>query len=43
LDNAAPARRFEDYAITIDREGLPEGVQVLEDDEVFSTAVRAAA
>lgn len=43
LDNAAPARRFEDYAITIDREGLPEGVQVLEDDEAFSTAVRAAA
>ncbi len=29
-DNAAPARAFSDYAITIDREGLPEGVEILE-------------
>ena len=26
LDNLPPARRFSDYRVTIDREGLPEGV-----------------
>jgi CRISPR-associated protein Csd2 len=30
LDNAPPARNFEDYAITIDREGLPEGIEIIE-------------
>jgi CRISPR-associated protein Csd2 len=30
LDNAPPARSFADYAITVDREGLPEGVEVIE-------------
>lgn len=30
LDNAPPARGFEDYAITIDREGLPEGIEIIE-------------
>lgn len=30
LDNAPPARSFEDYAITIDREGLPEGIEIIE-------------
>ncbi|NNM71293.1 type I-C CRISPR-associated protein Cas7/Csd2 [Enterovirga aerilata] len=28
--NWPPARRFEDYAIRIDRDGLPEGVEVIE-------------
>ncbi len=43
LDNAAPVRRFEDYAITLDRDGLPPGLEVFEDDEVFSAALRTAA
>lgn len=30
LDNAPPARSFEDYAITIDRERLPEGIEIIE-------------
>jgi CRISPR-associated protein Csd2 len=30
LDNAPPARRFADYSVTIDREGLPDGVTVHE-------------
>lgn len=30
LDNLPPARRFADYAVRIDREGLPEGVEILE-------------
>ena len=30
LDNLPPARAFSDYAVTIDREGLPEGVEVIE-------------
>jgi CRISPR-associated protein Csd2 len=30
LDNAGPARRFSDYAVEIDRNGLPEGVELLE-------------
>lgn len=30
LDNYPPARKFTDYAITIDREGLPEGVEIIE-------------
>jgi CRISPR-associated protein Csd2 len=30
LDNAPPARRFPDYRVTIDREGLPDGVTVHE-------------
>jgi CRISPR-associated protein Csd2 len=30
LDNAPPARRFEDYAITVDRDGLPAGVELIE-------------
>ncbi|MCG5234075.1 type I-C CRISPR-associated protein Cas7/Csd2 [Xanthobacter oligotrophicus] len=29
-DNWPPARAFEDYAITIDREGLPAGVEIIE-------------
>lgn len=38
LDNRPPTRSFDDYAITIDRENLPPGVEVLEDDEVFGGA-----
>lgn len=30
LDNLPPARRFSDYAVEIDRENLPAGVEVLE-------------
>lgn len=30
LDNAPPARSFDDYAITIDRDGLPEGIEIIE-------------
>lgn len=30
LDNAPPARSFADYAITIDRDGLPEGIEIIE-------------
>jgi CRISPR-associated protein Csd2 len=30
LDNAPPARCFDDYAITVEREGLPEGVEIIE-------------
>lgn len=30
LDNLPPARRFADYAISIDRDGLPAGVEIRE-------------
>lgn len=30
LDNLPPARSFADYAVTIDREGLPAGVEIIE-------------
>jgi len=30
LDNAPPARRFEDYAISVDRDGLPAGIEIIE-------------
>jgi CRISPR-associated protein Csd2 len=30
LDNAPPARSFADYAITIDRDGLPDGIEIIE-------------
>jgi CRISPR-associated protein Csd2 len=30
LDNHPPARRFADYAVTIDREDLPSGVEIVE-------------
>lgn len=30
LDNAPPARSFEDYAITIDGDGLPNGIELIE-------------
>ena len=30
LDNYPPARAFSDYAVRVDREGLPEGVEVQE-------------
>lgn len=43
LDNRPPARRFEDYVIAVDRDGLPEGVEVLEDDEIFGGGMPLAA
>lgn len=30
LDHAPPARSFSDYAITIEREGIPSGIEVIE-------------
>ena len=30
LDNPPPARKFSDYSVSIDREDLPEGVEILE-------------
>jgi len=30
LDNAPPARRFADYEVTIARDGLPDGVEIIE-------------
>ncbi|RAH95919.1 type I-C CRISPR-associated protein Cas7/Csd2 [Acuticoccus sediminis] len=30
LGNLAPARAFADYAVRIDREGLPEGIEIIE-------------
>lgn len=30
LDNLPPARAFNDYTVTIDREGLPAGVEIIE-------------
>jgi CRISPR-associated protein Csd2 len=30
LDNLPPARRFADYSVSIDRDGLPKGIDVLE-------------
>lgn len=43
LDNLGPARRFEDYAITVDRDGLPDGVEILEDEQILAGTLRAAA
>src|SRR5690606_256500 len=30
IDNRLPARKFSDYVIEIDREGLPEGIEIIE-------------
>ncbi|MEQ8966957.1 MAG: type I CRISPR-associated protein Cas7 [Azospirillaceae bacterium] len=30
LDNAPPARSFDDYEITVDRDGLPDGVEIID-------------
>ena len=30
LDNIPPARKFADYAIEIDRENLPAGIEIVE-------------
>jgi CRISPR-associated protein Csd2 len=30
LDNAPPARRYEDYAVSVRRDGLPEGVKIVD-------------
>lgn len=42
-DNWPPARAFTDYAIAIDRDGLPPGVEILEDEAAFTAVGRAAA
>lgn len=36
LDTMRPPRSYEDYVIQVDREGLPAGVEVLVDDEIFA-------
>ncbi len=43
LDNAKPPRSFADYVITVDRDDLPDGIEILEDDEIFSSHVPIAA
>ncbi len=43
LDNARPARRFEDYVINVDRNNLPKGIDVFEDDEIFDLPRHATA
>ena len=30
LDNASPARSFDDYVIKLDSEGLPDGIEMLD-------------
>ena len=30
LDNAPPARHYEDYAVEVDSAGLPDGIELLE-------------
>ena len=30
LDNAPPARSFDDYVIKLDHDGLPEGIEMLD-------------
>jgi len=37
LDNAPPARGFGDYDITIDRDLLPAGIEILEDSGAFAS------
>jgi CRISPR-associated protein Csd2 len=43
LDNVRPARSFDDYAITVERDSLPDGIEVLEDEEIFFTDLPLAA
>ncbi len=37
-DNWPPARSFADYKVTFDREDLPDGIEVFEDEEAFTSA-----
>jgi CRISPR-associated protein Csd2 len=30
LDNAPPARRYEDYKVSVDRDNLPEGIEIMD-------------
>lgn len=41
-DNLPPARSFSDYAITIDRDGLPSGIEIIEDEQSFALHAEAA-
>lgn len=43
IDNWPPARSFADYAIEIDRSGLPAGVSILEDEDAFASRPPRAA
>jgi CRISPR-associated protein Csd2 len=29
LDNAPPARRYEDYEVSVQRDGLPDGIEII--------------
>ena len=42
-DNWPAARSFADYAIAINREGLPDGVEILEDEAAFAAPLANAA
>jgi CRISPR-associated protein Csd2 len=42
-DNWPPARSYADYAIGVDREGLPAGVTMFEDEAAFSPQLLGAA
>jgi CRISPR-associated protein Csd2 len=35
IDNWPPARSFDDYAIEVRRDGLPDGIEVFEDGDIF--------
>jgi CRISPR-associated protein Csd2 len=41
-DNWPPARAFSDYEIAIDRDGLPRGVEILEDEAAFASGLKSA-
>jgi CRISPR-associated protein Csd2 len=42
-DNWPVARGFGDYALTLDRENLPEGIEILEDEAAFAQTLGRAA
>ena len=42
-DNWPPARSFADYEITLDREGLPDGIEIIEDEATFAPPLKSAA
>ena len=42
-DNWPPARSFADYAVRLERDGWPDGVELLEDEAAFAARLDAAA
>ena len=42
-DNWPAARGYADYAVSIERDGLPDGVEILEDEAAFAAPLQAAA